>query len=71
MSVIMNILQPYKQEELREGECARISTGAPIPPGANCVVQVEDTAVVDKSSDETVEMTITISKEPKQFDNIR
>lgn len=25
------------------GECARIFTGAPIPPGANCVVKQEDT----------------------------
>lgn len=26
--------------ELKKGECAIINTGAPIPPGANCVVQV-------------------------------
>lgn len=25
---------------LRPGECSRISTGAPVPPGADCVVQV-------------------------------
>lgn len=54
-----------------EGQCTRISTGAPLPPGANCVVQVEDTSVVSKSSDGTVEMTISILKEPKLFDNIR
>lgn len=29
--------------ELKDGECARIFTGAPIPAGANCVVRQEDT----------------------------
>lgn len=52
-------------------KCARISTGAPLPPGANCVVQVEDTSVISKSSDETVELTIKVLKQPKLFENIR
>lgn len=66
-----NLLKPGCQKELGEGECARISTGAPIPPGANCVVQVEDTSVETKSSDGKVEITIAILKEPKLFENIR
>lgn len=77
-SNIFNVVQvsvagtvPTCQKEIKEGECARISTGAPIPPGANCVVQVEDTSVETKSSDGEVEMTIAILKEPKLFENIR
>lgn len=62
---------PNDQKEISEGECVRISTGAPIPPGANCIIQVEDTIVVSKSQDETIEMTIDIKKQPKLFDNIR
>ncbi|XP_025190932.1 gephyrin [Melanaphis sacchari] len=77
-SNIFNVVQvsvagtdPACQKEIQEGECARISTGAPLPPGANCVVQVEDTSIVSKSSDEKVELTIAILKEPKLFENIR
>jgi molybdopterin molybdotransferase len=33
----------WSERELSVGECARIFTGAPIPPGANCVVRQEDT----------------------------
>ncbi len=32
---------------IKEGEAAKIFTGAPIPPGANCVVRVEDTEEKD------------------------
>lgn len=49
----------------------RISTGAPIPVGTNCVVPIEDTSVASKSPDGQVEMAIAILKEPKLFDNIR
>lgn len=65
------VLQPKRQEILSERECARISTGAPLPPGANCVIQVEDTSVVSQSSDGTIEKAIAVLKEPKLFDNIR
>lgn len=77
-SNIFNVVQvsvagtvPDCQKEIKEGECARISTGAPLPPGANCVIQVEDTAVVAKSSDGKVELAISIIKEPKLFENVR
>ncbi len=30
-----------------QGQCSRIMTGAPVPDGADCVVMVEDTAIVD------------------------
>ncbi|XP_050438861.1 gephyrin-like isoform X2 [Adelges cooleyi] len=63
--------EPNEQIMLHVKECARISTGAPVPPGANCVVQVEDTTIVSKSSDETVEISIAVLKKPKLYDNIR
>jgi molybdopterin molybdotransferase len=34
----------YPDRQLKQGECAKIFTGAPVPPGANCVVRMEDTA---------------------------
>jgi molybdopterin molybdotransferase len=30
-----------------EGQCARIMTGSPLPPGANCVIKVEETETGD------------------------
>ncbi|MFW9822809.1 MAG: gephyrin-like molybdotransferase Glp [Candidatus Thorarchaeota archaeon] len=31
--------------KLKKGECIRISTGAPIPDGADCVIKIEDTEI--------------------------
>ena len=33
------------------GTCCRITTGAPLPHGADAVIQVEDTEVVESSED--------------------
>lgn len=33
----------WSEREIFSGEAAKIFTGAPIPPGANCVVRMEDT----------------------------
>ena len=33
------------------GGVSRITTGAPLPPGADAVVQVEDTELLEKSED--------------------
>ncbi|HEY8910123.1 MAG TPA: gephyrin-like molybdotransferase Glp [Desulfosporosinus sp.] len=33
----------FSEREIVTGEAAKIFTGAPIPPGANCVVRMEDT----------------------------
>src|SRR3990167_1156541 len=32
---------------LAAGQCARIMTGAPLPPGADAVIRVEDTQTID------------------------
>lgn len=58
-------------QELKPGEAVRISTGAPLPPGSNAVVQVEDTTVVKASTDGTVEVTINIQVAPKVNQDIR
>lgn len=49
----------------------RICTGAPIPLGADAVVQVEDTTLVDKSEDGSRELVIRINVEPKLGQDIR
>ncbi|KAI8942447.1 hypothetical protein NX059_000516 [Plenodomus lindquistii] len=46
--------------ELKEGECARITTGAPLPPGADAVVMVEDTALKSMTEDGQEEKEIEI-----------
>ena len=40
------------------GSVARITTGAPMPPGANAVVQVEDTELVESSEDVRVNVCV-------------
>ena len=37
------------------GGVSRITTGAPLPPGADAVVQVEDTELLEKSEDVSVQ----------------
>lgn len=41
--IILSLLQP--KCEVLCGTCARVSTGGMIPPGADAVVQVEDTRI--------------------------
>lgn len=45
---------------LKSGEIARITTGAPLPDGANAVVMVEDTALVSATEDGTEEKEVEI-----------
>ncbi|XP_065883628.1 gephyrin-like isoform X2 [Dysidea avara] len=40
------------------GTCCRITTGAPLPSGADAVVQVEDTELVKSSEDGTIELSV-------------
>ena len=47
-------------DELRIGEVARITTGAPLPPGATSVVMVEDTLLRSKTKDGTEENEIEV-----------
>ena len=45
---------------LREGEIARITTGAPLPPGAHAIVMVEDTVIKSMTADGREEETVEI-----------
>lgn len=57
---------------LEPGTIARITTGAPLPPNANAVVMVEDTALASSTPDGTEEATVEILTDAiKPGENIR
>ncbi|QPC78639.1 hypothetical protein HYE68_009391 [Fusarium pseudograminearum] len=57
---------------LKEGELARITTGAPLPPSATTVVMVEDTVLKTMSDDGKEEKEVEIQVEGvKEGENIR
>ncbi|KPA40981.1 molybdopterin molybdotransferase [Fusarium langsethiae] len=57
---------------LKEGELVRITTGAPLPPGATTVVTVEDTVLKTMSDDGKEEKEVEIQVEGvKEGENIR
>ncbi|KAJ2448359.1 hypothetical protein EV183_005482 [Coemansia sp. RSA 2336] len=58
---------------LRTGEIVRVATGAPIPPGADAVVMVEDTELVlSDANGEEQQVQVLAGKEPiVQGQNIR
>ncbi|XP_066587183.1 gephyrin [Prorops nasuta] len=55
--------------KLLPGTCIRVNTGAPVPDGANAVVQVEDTKLIETLNSEEVVVDILIS--PKAEQDIR
>ncbi|KAL2263189.1 hypothetical protein VTK26DRAFT_7844 [Humicola hyalothermophila] len=58
--------------ELKEGEIARITTGAPLPRGATSVIMVEDTVLVSRTEDGNEEKEVEILAEGvKEGENIR
>lgn len=69
---IVSHAQPGQVKELKEGEIARITTGAPLPPGADAVVMVEDTVLVSQTDDGQEEKEIEIlTDEVKAGENVR
>lgn len=48
------------ERPLQSGEVIRISTGAPVPEGADAVVQVEDTVLIESTPDGKNELKIEI-----------
>ncbi|CAB3246254.1 unnamed protein product [Arctia plantaginis] len=56
---------------LSSGECARVNTGAALPAGADCVVQVEDTRLVSASEDGQTEIEVEILKAPEPQQDVR
>jgi gephyrin len=58
--------------ELKEGEIARITTGAPLPPGSDAVIMVEDTVLVSKTDDGNEEKEVEIlTSDIKAGENVR
>lgn len=63
---------PGQAQELKEGEIARITTGAPLPPGATSVIMVEDTILVSKTEDGQEEREVELlADNVKEGENIR
>uniref|UniRef100_A0A1B6EFW7 MoaB/Mog domain-containing protein n=2 Tax=Clastoptera arizonana TaxID=38151 RepID=A0A1B6EFW7_9HEMI len=56
---------------LKDGECVRINTGAPVPEGADAVVQVEDTELIAEDDDGRKEISINILIPPTVNQDIR
>jgi gephyrin len=61
----------HETEELKPGQIARITTGAPLPRGATAVVMVEDTKLIKSSADGTQEETVEILVTAKSGQFIR
>ncbi|KAI1820836.1 molybdenum cofactor synthesis domain-containing protein [Xylaria intraflava] len=63
---------PGEVKELKEGEIARITTGAPLPPGATAVIMVEDTVLKTMSDDGKEEKDVQINIDGvREGENIR
>jgi gephyrin len=63
---------PGEIKPLKAGQITRITTGAPLPPGANSVVMVEDTVLKTMTDDESEEKEVEILAEGvKEGENIR
>lgn len=59
-------------QPLKEGQIARITTGAPLPPGASAVVMVEDTMLKSKTDDGNEEKDIEVLTDAiKSGENVR
>lgn len=56
---------------VESGFCARISTGAPLPPGTDSVVMVEETKLISASEDGSEEFQIEIMAPVKYGQEIR
>lgn len=59
------------EKPLQSGEVIRISTGAPVPKGADAVVQVEDTVLIESTPDGKNELKIEIKTTPVVGQDIR
>jgi gephyrin len=59
-------------QELKEGQIARITTGAPLPPGASAVIMVEDTILKTMTDDGQEEKEVEIlNSDIKGGENVR
>lgn len=63
--------KPGSLPQLKPGQITRITTGAPLPSGADSVVMVEDTKLISSTDDGKEEKLVEIMLAPKKNDNIR
>lgn len=63
---------PGEVQRLKDGEIARITTGAPLPPGATSVIMVEDTILKAKTDDGKEEKEVELlADNVEEGENIR
>nr|CAI5828088.1 unnamed protein product [Callosobruchus analis] len=62
---------PAFRASIKDGYAVKSADGAPVPPGADAVVQVEDTKLLEASEDETEEIVVEILKAPQPGQDIR
>lgn len=58
-------------EPLKRGQAIRITTGSPLPIGADAVVQVEDTKLIEEARQGELEIKISIATQAKVGQDIR
>ena len=56
---------------IHSGQCARIMTGAPLPPGADAVVMVEDTDFNERIAGSPAPLTVAVYKPLQPGENVR
>ena len=56
---------------IQSGQCARIMTGAPLPPGADAVVMVEDTDFNERIAGSPAPLTVAVYKPLQPGENVR
>jgi molybdopterin molybdotransferase len=61
----------YSSVPIQSGQCVRIMTGAPLPPGANAVVMVEDTDFNERSKGSTAPQAVAVFKPLQPGENVR
>nr|XP_056706779.1 gephyrin isoform X6 [Euleptes europaea] len=67
--ILCGIFQPT--QTVMPGQVMRVTTGAPIPCGADAVVQVEDTELIRESDDGTEELEVRILVQARPGQDIR
>lgn len=63
VSTVSHAAVQAESSPLRQGEVARITTGAPLPPGATSVIMVEDTVIKSTTEDGKEEREVEIQAE--------
>jgi molybdopterin molybdotransferase len=61
----------WPKVRLRPGQAARIMTGAPLPPGADAVVMLENTDVLSRQAEPRPPAWVSALKSVKEGENIR